>query len=74
MCGGSLFGSSVKTPEVQKVAPAPTQVTTSDTGTSGTADSDAARRERLKKGYASTRLSQDRNTILSGASGRSKLG
>lgn len=75
MCSG-LLGKQ-KAPTVQQVAPAPTQVSNSDVGATQSADAEAARaarRERLKKGYASTQLSTDRNTILSGATGRKTLG
>lgn len=73
MCSG-ILGSKPKAPTVQQVAPAPTQVSNSDVGATQSADAEAARRERLKKGYASTQLSTDRNTILSGATGRKTLG
>lgn len=76
MCGGSLFGSKkVEAPKVQQVAPAPTVVSNSDIGASGSADAEAARQARRKRGFASTQLSNDRNTVLANAtSGRSTLG
>lgn len=75
MCGGGLFGSKkVEAPKVQQVAPAPTVVTNSDVGASGSADSEAARQARRKRGFASTQLS-NRQTVLSNAtSGRQTLG
>lgn len=77
MCGGSIFGGSkkVEAPKVQQVAPAPTVVSNSDTGASGSADAEAARQARRKRGFASTQLSNDRSTVLANASsGRSTLG
>lgn len=76
MCGGGLFGSKkVEAPKVQQVAPAPTVVTNSDVGASGSADSEAARQARRKRGFASTQLS-NRQTALANAtsSGRTTLG
>lgn len=74
MCGGGLFGSKkVEAPKVQQVAPAPTVVTNSDVGASGSAD--AARQARRKRGFASTQLS-NRQTALANATsgGRTTLG
>lgn len=76
MCGGGLFGSKkVEAPKVQQVAPAPTVVTNSDVGASGSADAEAARQARRKRGFASTQLS-NRQTALANATsgGRTTLG
>lgn len=75
MCGGGLFGSKAKAPEIKQVAPAPTVVTNSDVGASGSADAEAARQARRKRGFASTQLS-NRQTALANATsgGRTTLG
>lgn len=75
MCGGGLFGSKkVEAPKVQQVAPAPTVVTNSDVGASGSADSEAARQARRKRGFASTQLSNRQTALSNAASGRQTLG
>lgn len=73
MCGGIFGGNDVKAPEIQQVAPSATNVTTQDISASGSADSEAARRQRAKRGYAATRLN---NTTIAGqaASGKTTLG
>lgn len=74
MCG-SIFGGGgdVKAPEIQQVAPSATNVTTSDISASGSSSSEAARKQRAKRGYAATRLSQQ--TIAGqAASGKTTLG
>ena len=74
MCG-SLFGGGgdYSAPEVQKVDPTVTNVTSSDVGSTSSSESEANRKQRAKKGYAATRLS---NTVAgTAASGnRSTLG
>nr|DAG29466.1 MAG TPA: hypothetical protein [Caudoviricetes sp.] len=79
MCGSKLFGggsSHVSAPKVEQVAPAPTQVTNADTNaTEGTAE--AERKNRRKRGYASTQLAKNSNdTVLGNANsgGRTTLG
>lgn len=75
MCGGGLFGSKkVETPKVQQVAPAPTVVTNSDVGASGSAGSEAARQARRKRGFASTQLSNRQTALSNATSGRQTLG
>ena len=85
MCGfvGDLVsgifggGSSYSAPEVQKVDPTITNVTSSDVGSTGSSESEANRRQRAKKGYAATRLAANKLTSIAGqaASGsRSTLG
>lgn len=75
MCGGGLFGSKkVEAPKVQQVAPAPTAVTNSDVGASGSADSEAARQARRKRGFASTQLSNRQTALSNATSGRQTLG
>lgn len=70
MCGGlkSVFGGGgkVSVPEVQKVDPAVTNVTSSDVGSDTTSDAEAARRKKLRQGYAATTLAtqtQGKNTL-----------
>lgn len=70
MCGGLksvLFGSrKVSTPQIQKVDPAVTNVTSSDVGSDTTSDAEAARRKKLRQGYAATTLAtqtQGKNTL-----------
>lgn len=70
MCSSVFGGGSVKAPEIQQVAPAATNVTTADISASGSADSEAARKQRAKRGYAATRLP----TIAGGSSGKTTLG
>lgn len=72
MCS-SIFGGGqkVQTPKIQEVAPAATNVTTSDIGAEGSADSEAARRQRAKRGYAATRLASG---TIAGSSGKQTLG
>lgn len=75
MCGGGLFGSKkVEAPKVQQVAPAPTVVTNSDVGASSSADSEAARQARRKRGFASTQLSNRQTALSNATSGRQTLG
>ena len=75
MCGGGLFGSKkVEAPKVQQVAPAPSVVTNSDVGASGSADSEAARQARRKRGFASTQLSNRQTALSNATSGRQTLG
>ena len=72
MCGSVFGGGKVSAPEIQQVAPSATNVTTQDIGAEGSADSEAARRQRAKRGYAATRLAQ---TIAGqAASGKTTLG
>lgn len=70
MCGGlkSIFGGGgrVSVPQVQKVDPAITNVTSSDVGASSTSDTEAARKKKLRQGYAATTLAtqvQGKNTL-----------
>ena len=65
MCS-SLFGGKSYTPQIQKVDPAVTNVTNSDINASGSSDSEAARKKRLRQGFAATTLatqSQSKNTL-----------
>lgn len=70
MCGSLLGGSD--TPEVQKIAPAPTS-TSQENVSSTSAVKDAVDNARKKRGYAATRTSQSNDTISSGA-GKTTLG
>lgn len=65
MCG-SLFGGKVSTPAIQKVDPSVTNVTSSDVNSTGSSDSEAARKRKLRQGFAATTLatqSQNKNTL-----------
>ena len=75
--GGGGGGSSYSAPEVQKVDPTITNVTSSDVGSTGSSESEANRKQRAKKGYTATRLAANKLTSIAGqaASGsRSTLG
>jgi len=71
MCS-SLFGGSskVSTPEITQVAPAATNVTSSDISDSS-GSGEANKRQRAKRGYAATRLASD---TLAGSAGKTTLG
>lgn len=69
MCSSIFGGGKVATPKIQEVAPAATDVTASNIS-DNSGDSEAARRQKAKRGYAATRLA---NTIAGGA-GKQTLG
>ena len=69
MCS-NLFGGS-KAPKVEKVAPAPQAVTSAETDDRAAAD---AERQRKKRGYAATRVAEDRNVLTDTAAGKQTLG
>ena len=65
MCG-SILGGKVRVPEIQKVDPAVTNVTSGDINADTTSDAEAARKKRLRQGYAATTLAtqtQGKNTL-----------
>lgn len=70
MCG-SLFGGT-ETPKTKNVAPAAT-VQSGETGTIATSVADEVDKNRKKRGYAATRTSTDRDTVVGGA-GKTTLG
>ena len=49
MCG-SIFGGKARVPEIQKVDPAVTNVTSGDMNADTTSDAEAARKKRLRQG------------------------
>ena len=69
MCG-NLFGS--KAPKVQKVDPVPQAIAPQETE----AISDAADKQRRRRGYAATRIAEDRSVLTDSAQtgGRTTLG
>ena len=69
MCS-NLFGGS-KAPKVEKVAPAPQAVTSAESDDRAAAD---AERQRKKRGYAATRVAEDRNVLTDTAAGKQTLG
>ena len=58
-------GGSIRMPEVVETPPAPTTVTSTET--------DPAKKNK-RRGFASTQVSSDRNTIAGNATGRKTLG
>jgi len=70
MCG-NLFGSS-SSPKVEKVAPAPTAITPTDTGSQADRMAADAEKQRRKRGYASTRVADDRSVLTDTAQGGAK--
>lgn len=68
MCGNPFKSPSA--PKVQTVAPAPTAVQAQDVDTSA-GDTD---KERRKRGYAATRLADDRNVLTDAGGKRTTLG
>ena len=77
MCG-NLFGSKpkVETPKVEKVAPAPQAVAPTDTGAMDDRVSAENEKQRRKRGFAATRIADDRSVLTDTAqgSGRQTLG
>jgi hypothetical protein len=61
MCA-NLFGGS-KSPKVEKVAPAPQAVTGAETDAMSDRSAAEAERQRKKRGYAATRVADDRNVL-----------
>ena len=68
MCA-NLFSSPK--PKIEKVAPAPQAVTSAETDDRAAAD---AERQRKKRGYAATRVAEDRNVLTDTAAGKQTLG
>jgi len=68
MCG-NLFGGSKSSPKVEKVAPAPTAITPTDTGSQADRLAADAEKQRRKRGYASTRSAADREVLTDTAQG-----
>ena len=65
MCG-SIFGGKARVPEIQKVDPAVTNVTSGDMNADTTSDAEAARKKRLRQCYSSTTMAtqtQGKNTL-----------
>jgi len=58
-------------PQIEKVAPAPQAVTSAETDDRAAAD---AERQRKKRGYAATRVAEDRNVLTDTAAGKQTLG
>ena len=75
MCG-NLFGSKpkVEAPKVEKVAPAPQAVSASDTSAADDRAAAEAERQRKKRGYAATRVADDRGVLTDTAQGKQTLG
>lgn len=70
MCG-NLFGGS-SSPKVEKVAPAPTAMSSTDTGAQQDRMDAEAKKQRRKQGYASTRSAEDRSVLTDTAQGGAK--
>ena len=64
------------TPKVEQVAPAPTAITPTDAGAQEDRISAEAEKQRKKRGYASTRIADDRAVLTDAAQsgGRQTLG
>ena len=58
-------------PQIEKVAPSPQAVTSAETDDRAAAD---AERQRKKRGYAATRVAEDRNVLTDTAAGKQTLG
>jgi hypothetical protein len=71
MCG-NLFGGGSSSPKVEKVAPAPTAITPTDTGSQADRMAAEAEKQRKKRGYASTRVADDRSVLTDTAQGGAK--
>ena len=69
MCS-NLFGS--KAPKVEKVDPAPQAVSTTDTAAMSDRSSAEAERQRKKRGYAATRIAEDRGVLTDTAQAGSR--
>jgi len=67
MCGNPF--KSPDPPKVEKVAPAPTPVASQDVDTV----TDDATKQKRRKGYAATRVAEDRN-VLTDSGKRTTLG
>ena len=67
MCGNPFKSPSA--PKVEKVAPAPTPVASQDVDTV----TDDATKQKRRKGYAATRVAEDRN-VLTDSGKRTTLG
>lgn len=67
MCGSIFGGGKVSTPEVQKVDPTVTNVTSSEVSDSD-GDTESTKKKRRQQGFAATRLS----TLLSSAGSNNK--
>ncbi len=67
MCGSIFGGGKVSTPEVQKVDPSVTNVTSSEVSDSD-GDTESTKKKRRQQGFAATRLS----TLLSSAGSNNK--
>ena len=65
MCS-NLFGGS-KSPKVEKVAPAPQSVSSAETEAISDRSAAEAERQRRKRGYAATRVADDRNVLTDAA-------
>lgn len=67
MCGNPF--KSPSTPKIEQVAPAPTPVASQDVDTV----TDDAAKQKKRKGYAATRVADDRN-VLTDSGKRTTLG
>ena len=76
MCSNLFKSPKVETPKVEKVAPAPTPVTPTDTGAMNDRVAAEAEKQRKKRGYAATRVAEDRAVLTDNAQagGRQTLG
>ncbi|WP_455652270.1 hypothetical protein [Phascolarctobacterium sp.] len=63
-------GGDIRMPAVVETPPAPTTVTSADTS----ADTGSESKKNKRRGFASTQVSTDRNTIAGSATGRKTLG
>ncbi len=66
MCS-NLFGS--KSPKVEKVAPAPQAVSNAESDAMGDRAAAEAEKQRKRRGYASTRIADDRTVLTDTANG-----
>lgn len=69
MCG-NLFGS--KAPKVEKVAPAPQAMSGAETDAMNDRSAAEAERQRKKRGYAATRVADDREVLTDAAQSGTK--
>ena len=71
MCA-NLFSSPK--PKIEKVAPAPQAVSGAETDAMSDRAAADAERQRKKRGYAATRVAEDRNVLTDTAAGKQTLG
>ena len=74
MCGNLFKSPKTVAPKVEQVAPAPQAVTAADTNVANDRAEAEAERQRKKRGYAATRVADDRAVLTDSAQGRQTLG